>query len=485
MKNLNIIIIAQLVLLFNTANGQIMYVETATDITDVEYGAVDFADVDGDGDLDLVLTGQDGSTPVLNGSIFLNDGSGNFSIDTSNSLIQINKGTANFADIDNDSDMDLLITGNNYGNRSSVLYKNDGNGNFSPHSTPFPEVDNSMAKFSDIDGDNDLDVIIIGQGDGNMVNDIFKNDGLGNFSYYDSLNLPINAGSIAFADINGDNDQDLMVTGIIPFVYQEGFPSEYITRLYENDGNGNFTEVENTPFVGVYFSAIKFADIDGDNDNDLLITGLDGVLNQGIANFYINDGNGHYTAGSTLTGVYSSSIDFGDIDTDGDLDVVLSGLSSSGRVTELFQNDGNGNFTTIQTVTLQGLYNSAVQFADVDEDGDLDLLTTGNNSSGQESSLLYINNSTLSIEEFRSNVYVYPNPFKNKVHLKVTDHTAHRSLAYRMYDINGKLIIDNVKNTTGKTIVINGLQNIEKGVYFLQILDGNNNVIENLKLIKK
>ena len=72
--------------------------------------------------------------------------------------------------------------------------------------------------------------------------------------------------SIAFADIDNDNDQDVLITGYIDW----GQPN---TKLYTNDGSGNFAEVTGTPFDGVRDGSIAFADIDNDNDQDLLITG--------------------------------------------------------------------------------------------------------------------------------------------------------------------------------------------------------------------
>jgi len=75
----------------------------------------------------------------------------------------------------------------------------------------------------------------------------------------------VTKGSVAFVDIDGDNDQDLLITG--------DSVSKKITKLYTNNGSGNFTEVTGTPFDGVHYSAIAFADVDGDNDQDVLITG--------------------------------------------------------------------------------------------------------------------------------------------------------------------------------------------------------------------
>jgi hypothetical protein len=68
----------------------------------------------------------------------------------------------------------------------------------------------------------------------------------------------------AFSDIDGDGDQDVLITG-------QTSSNQAISKLYANDGIGVFTEVTSTPFEGVYNSSMAFSDIDGDGDQDVLI----------------------------------------------------------------------------------------------------------------------------------------------------------------------------------------------------------------------
>ena len=103
--------------------------------------------------------------------------------------------------------------------------------------------------------------------------------------------------SIAFADIDNDNDQDVLITGKNNF-YQN------FTKLYINDGAGNFSEITGVPFDKVWMSSIAWTDIDNDNDQDLLITGENGS-DQRIAKLYTNDGNGNFSeaTGTPFDGV--------------------------------------------------------------------------------------------------------------------------------------------------------------------------------------
>ena len=92
----------------------------------------------------------------------------------------------------------------------------------------------------------------------------------------------VSRGSIAFSDVDSDGDDDFLLTGGDDL-------GERISKLYTNDGLGNFTEMAGTPFDEVYASSIAFSDVDGDGDEDVLITGENGS-DEEIAKLYTNDG---------------------------------------------------------------------------------------------------------------------------------------------------------------------------------------------------
>src|SRR5690606_31211169 len=127
------------------------------------------------------------------------------------------------------------------------LYTNDGNGIFTEvNNTPFPGVTAGSIDFADVDGDNDADVLITGDGA-----KLFKNDGAGNFT--EVLNTPFPVcfqSSAAISDIDGDNYPEILITGAISAI-------DFITKLYKNDGSGNYTEVPNTPFEGVVYGKVS------------------------------------------------------------------------------------------------------------------------------------------------------------------------------------------------------------------------------------
>ncbi len=96
-----------------------------------------------------------------------------------------------------------------------------------------------------------------------------------------------------------------------------------------------------------------------------------------VSKVYRNDGLRSFTdIGADLTGVHASSVAWGDYDNDGDLDILLTGDSISGGLSSVYRNDGGGTFTDIRAA-LTGVLFGSVAWGDYDNDGDLDILFTG------------------------------------------------------------------------------------------------------------
>ena len=364
---------------------------TGTPFEGVRYSSIAFADVDGDNDPDVLITGENNFDQRI-AILYQNDGTGNFTKVTGTSFDGVDRSFIAFADVDKDNDQDILITGrNNFNQRTAKLYENDGIGNYTEVTDmPFDGVEHSSIAFADVDKDNDLDVFITGRkGLSGGIAKLYENDGNGNFT--EVVNTPfegVRYSSIAFADVDNDSDQDVLITGA-----QDSGP--FIAKLYENDGTGNFTEVTDTPFDGVYFSSIAFADVDKDNDQDVLITGENFII-QSIAKLYQNDGTGDFTevTGSPFDGVSRSSIAFADVDKDNDLDVLIVGYNHNNPykyIAKLYQNDGVGNYTEVIDTPFDGVRYASIAFSDVDNDQDQDVLITGRKNSDQPIAKLYEN----------------------------------------------------------------------------------------------
>ena len=180
-----------------------------------------------------------------------------------------------------------------------------------------------------------------------------------------NIGTGVDLSSIALGDIDNDGDLDLIVTGY------DG--SGRRLDKYINNGAGSFTKYTNWG-TRIYRSSIALGDIDNDGDLDLIVTGYDG--SGGRLDKYKNNGFGSFSGPTSFgTGVYYSSIALGDIDNDGDLDLIVTGYSSSGYRLDKYINNGAGSFSGSSLGP--GVYFSSIALGDIDNDGDLDLIVTG------------------------------------------------------------------------------------------------------------
>ncbi len=468
------------------STGQLLSAQTFIEILPtppfdaITQGSIAFSDVDGDNDQDVLFTGLAGSVDNSIGiaKLYINDGLGNFIERMGTSFEGVGEATIAFSDVDGDNDQDVLIIGQTASvNMASKLYINDGLGNFVELiGTPFENVGKGSIAFSDIDGDNDQDVLITGQNDaGSNLSKLYTNNGLGSFT--EVIGAPfdgVTASSIAFSDVDGDNDQDILITGLIDF-------NNSISKLYSNDGAGNYTEMMNTPFDPVFLSSVAFSDIDGDDDQDVLITGLID-FSTSISKLYSNDGIGNYTEmmNTPFDPLEVGSVAFSDIDGDNDQDVFITGFSNSSNlvISKLYTNDGLGNYTEMMNTPFDPLRIGSVAFSDIDGDDDQDLLITGRNSLDIRVSKLYRNEGMASSVEDLVNTLsfefmLYPNPTKANIINVRYDSKSDGLVNVNIYDLEGKLLKRHQEYVRiGELNFSIDVSSFSKGSYIIQLEDG-------------
>ncbi len=352
-------------------------------LVNVSYGSSAWGDYDNDGDLDIIVTGDSGSGYIS--YIYRNDNGVFANINAG--LVGTAYGSSEWGDFDNDGDLDILITGMTATDIVSVVYRNDGNGIFTDIAAGLTGVRYSSAAWGDYDNDGDLDILLAGDNAYEPVSILYDNSGDNIFMLNSNFNTNVPGarfGSVAFSDYDLDADLDIVITG-------ETWEQEK-TMIFKNDGNGFFTDI-NAGLTGVRYSSSAWGDYDSDGDPDVLITGSNSALTGQFSILYRNDGNDIFTGiSSGLTGVYEGTATFGDYDNDGDLDILLSGYADSEPVSMVYRNDGDSIFTDI-SAGLSGVCFSSSAWGDCDNDGDLDILISGNDFSGEKLSGIYINNS--------------------------------------------------------------------------------------------
>ncbi len=297
--------------------------------------------------------------------------------------------SVNWVDVNNDGYIDCFISNGPRGGQNNNLFLNTGKGDFTRVTNDSITLDGKPsdgATFADVDNDGDLDAFVVNWY--NINNLFYVNDGKGNFKRVitgDFVNDRGYSETAAFGDYNKDGFVDLYVTN------SEGRKNNF---LYVNDKKGSFTKIVTGEMVTdtSYSRCVNWVDIDNDTDLDLFVTNE----NKQNENAYRNDGNGNFTKltnGPLLNdGGNTTSASWADIDNDGDLDVFMT---NDGGNNSLFKNNGNFNFTKIMedVVAATPAHSFSSAWSDVDNDGDEDLFVT-NSFSGKTRLLnyFYVNN---------------------------------------------------------------------------------------------
>ena len=353
-------------------------------------------DIDADGDKDIVwANGQAYSTlgALLKPRIFINNGTGVFADETDARAAGI---TGCFrgveaGDVDRDGDWDLVLA-QDY-NRRPLLLINNGAGVFSDQTVarlPNITMGSARAQFGDIDNDGDLDILVCNSGASRFATTgrprIFNNDGTGVFTDAPLAQFPSTALAeqmdCVFGDVDGDLDLDFHVG-----TRASGANS---SQLWLNNGSGTFTRLAAFVTDATCYS-YDFGDIEGDGDLDLI------GVNAGATNTELllrnNGGGTSWTAvSSQITPnptVDDNDSRFIDYDNDGDLDLLIAALGGPDRI---YRNTGAGIFAQVTTGVLPAVTDSSldIKVGDVTGDGKPDIVTA-QGESGAFQNRIYIN----------------------------------------------------------------------------------------------
>ncbi|MBI1266535.1 MAG: hypothetical protein GC193_03785 [Cryomorphaceae bacterium] len=345
-------------------NSPGVFMETENIVSTSDGGAYEIisTDIDGDGDLDIVSANFFGNDIKWHS----NDGTGQF---TSNAIVTSTAGNANdvlAADLDKDGDMDLISTSQL--DNKLAWYQNDGVGNFGPQII-IGTLNGAEGVFAaDLNGDGELDLVSCSK-TGNLIV-WFENLGEGSFSTQAIISSQVNTPrDVLAADFDNDGDLDVISAS----------SNDDKIAWYENNGFGSFgaQQVISTQENGAF--RLEVADLDGDGDTDVIsLAQLDGIVS-----WFANDGTGAFGPRQIIQDntLQVKGIAVGDLNGNGYLDLILRFAQSGGGEQLLwFDNDGAGNFTEQQIEVTTTYSNSwGVNTADLDGDGDLDILSTSSN----------------------------------------------------------------------------------------------------------
>ena len=240
------------------------------------------------------------------------------------------------------------------------------------------------AVLADYDGDGDYDIFSTVTYDRSpAINHLYRNNGNGFFTDVTSLVQPpqqqnTSARGVAAGDFDRDGDMDFFISDALPNTDPFNpipFPPKNLNNFFKNKPDGTFS----TQFRGIAWTGFVQGVCSGDVDNDGDIDIIEAKWTPPTT-LYLNDGLGQYTDSGTLWGLpqtpsqIDNGVTLGDLDNDGDLDLSVIG---PGRV-DLYKNLGN-RFIWYQRISYESESGAHTSLGDFDHDGDLDLYINGHN----------------------------------------------------------------------------------------------------------
>ncbi|MBR9706044.1 VCBS repeat-containing protein [Candidatus Pacearchaeota archaeon] len=339
-------------------------------------GAI-FGDIDNDGDLDMVSIGCDSGIGVCNVAdksyVWINNGTSFVENATwEQNLLNIRRASLAFGDIDNDGDLDLVLSSIS----NSTLYTNNGTSfveNSTWQETIVPEEAGSYSvAFGDMDNDGDLDLVFPGKSGSNGLNITYLYNGttfIGNIPLSQEITSE-GKSSPGLVDLDNDGDLDLNIIG------------EDSSKSYINNGT-SLIENSNWSTTRRDEANVAWGDIDNDGDFDYCVSG--GSFNVGINNESVESMWTYVSSWNLdLSNLIWGSMMLGDYSNNGYLDLVNLG----GDEIHIIGNNGSAfaRDTTAES-NLTGERDGSAIWGDIDNDGDLDLVVI-------KSQKVYINNIT-------------------------------------------------------------------------------------------
>jgi len=448
-------------------NDNDLFVEVLNTTTGARYsGSLSAADTDNDGDLDVLRSGQ--NTSSIDTDFYRNDGSFVFTSIT-NTISDVSLSSHIFVDINNDGNLDIIISGSE-GSTDFIfkVYIGDGNNNFT-FSLSYTGMYSSSIKSDDVDNDGDQDFYINGKLLGGIKGTyLYLNDGSGNFSQDESFNPGVHEGMIVVFNVDNQGYNDFVFMGDIfspPF-------SDPVAKVYLNDF-GVDAEDPNAVCQNIT------VELDTNGNVSIIGTDVDGgsTDNVGIVSYTVspnifncgNIGANSVTltvedaAGNTdiCTATITVVDDIPPVTVGHNITINLNGNTSISITADDIDNGSTDNCNFSQTLSMDtftaiGIYN-------------VDLTSTDDSSNSDTETYQVTVINTLGIDDFtKVSFKIAPNPVGAVIHFEVSSQFQVKSVT--IIDITGRLLIQE-----GDIRDIN-VQHLPSGTYFVKVVSNKGSI---------
>lgn len=315
-------------------------------------GKLAVGDLNDDNHPDVIVASRSGL------SVLLNDGAGAFPSFQSLSTDRFNEAT--IANVNGDRFPDIVAV-RGFGNDDIVTFLNQGDGTFQLGTSTSLPWEAGTIDAVDFNGDL-LDDVVVGQAYGSECK-VMMNNGAGGFDNTQTIDVGTEIGDLELSDIDLDTDPDIVGS------------ANYEGKIFvlENSGNGHFGSVINYP--GSKGRSIAIGLINGDEYPDIVVASRDRA---GFVTVSMNQGDGSFGIGrSYFARSYAQDVSIGDVDGDSDNDIVVTPYYYGGTGFTILTNDGTGAFTDLPINLATGELHNDNAVTDLDGDNDLDIVTSG------------------------------------------------------------------------------------------------------------
>lgn len=342
-------------------------------------------DINGDNLLDIVFSGGEGHQ-TKEGGVRINRGSYNFS--ATQPLHKVFMGNFDAGDLDGDGHIDLVQAGWDFWTSYNAILKNDGKGHLTAIDMSTRRNTSPACAIADINNDGLPDIFFIGNGTDQSF--YLQN---ADRTFGDPQNLLTLPGgfsdpNIIYADFNNDRNIDICVLS--------NMTGGVFTRIFYNDGKGQFTQKQVGFIEKGTRGGMAYADVNADGFIDIVVGGTipgeqwNTPASEGgkTTTLYINNQDGTFTKTQEFSEYMADNttqpVRFVDWNNDGHSDLIITGwnisLDNVPR-TDVYLNDGKGHFTLAEA-GLPGVSESSIEPGDFSGNGINDLLVSGNRTGG-------------------------------------------------------------------------------------------------------